>query len=310
VQWISTSIDPEAAQLLDARRYTMLEVAMMLGVPLTMLGDLSRGTYTNTEQQELQFRRTTIAPIAENWQQELDCKLTPDDSYEWKFYFHSLDNADTTAKLAYYQSGRNWGWLTANEIRENEHLQPVPHGDETIQPLNMVPMGEPPAQQPATEPQPTRATEEDDDTESRGRRSVHLPVWVDCAKRMLTKESKAVQGACKMLRSGDTEGFVGKVSSFHETHNEHLRGNFAPPVESLGHSYGVHDAATVETYCQRMADRWTRQAKETVAELLTRANPAEEIEKHCAAMSDRAKDVGKYEMKRARDYLRRCRNDK
>ena len=77
VKFTETTISPENAQLLDSRKFSIYEIALMMGVPPTMLGDLSHGTYNNTEQQQLSFNQVKLHPEAENARQELNLKLRP-----------------------------------------------------------------------------------------------------------------------------------------------------------------------------------------------------------------------------------------
>ena len=75
VKFTETTISPENAQLLDSRKFSIYGIALMMGVPPTMLGDLSHGTYNNTEQQQLSFNQVKLHPEAENARQELNLKL-------------------------------------------------------------------------------------------------------------------------------------------------------------------------------------------------------------------------------------------
>ena len=57
-----------------------------------------------------------------------------------------LLRGSTEERYAAYAVARQWGWLSVNEVRALENLPPIPGGDAHLQPLNMAPVGSPPAE--------------------------------------------------------------------------------------------------------------------------------------------------------------------
>ncbi len=104
-----------------------------------MIADLDRATFSNIEQQSLEFVMHTMTPWAERWEASIEADLLPDgDALEIEFDFANLMRGDAASRSAYYQSGIQNGWLTRNEARISENLNPIAGLDQPLRPLNMV----------------------------------------------------------------------------------------------------------------------------------------------------------------------------
>lgn len=109
-------------------------------VPPHKVGDLSRSTDNNIEQQAIEYVTDTIRPWAERWEGVIrrDLIIAP------QVYFaeHNLEGllrGDIATRYAAYAVGRQWGWLATNDIRRKENLNPIPDGDDDyLVPLNMT----------------------------------------------------------------------------------------------------------------------------------------------------------------------------
>ena len=158
------------AQFLELRQFQITDIARLFRVPPHMIADLSRATFSNIEQQSLEFVMHTMTPWAERWEASIESDLLLDgDDLEVEFDFANLMRGDAASRAAYYQSGIQNGWLTRNEARIAENLNPLDGLDEPLRPLNMVEEGaaedqevdaeatEPPAQESA-EPKDDEAT--------------------------------------------------------------------------------------------------------------------------------------------------------
>lgn len=142
--WTYTAQDgtfaPEQAQLLETRRFTTEEVARWLGVPPHLLRDLARATFSNIEQQNLDFLVYSLGPTLIDYEQELDRKLlSPPDVY-CKHTVAGLLRGDAAARAAFYTSMFNIGVLSVNDIRDLEDRNPVDGGDVHFVPLNLAPL--------------------------------------------------------------------------------------------------------------------------------------------------------------------------
>jgi len=138
------------AQFLETRQFQVTDIARIYRVPPHLIGDLSRATFTNIEQQSLEFVNYTMTPWAERWEASIEADLLlDDDSLEVELDFENLLRGDQVARSTFYASGINSGWMTRNEARLRENLNPIDGLDEPLLPLNMVEEGQ---QQGATPP--------------------------------------------------------------------------------------------------------------------------------------------------------------
>ena len=131
------------AQFLELRKFQITDIARLFRVPPHMIADLDRATFSNIEQQSLEFVMHTMTPWAERWEASIEADLLPDpsnegDALEIEFDFANLMRGDAASRSAYYQSGIQNGWLTRNEARISENLNPIAGLDQPLRPLNMV----------------------------------------------------------------------------------------------------------------------------------------------------------------------------
>jgi HK97 family phage portal protein len=127
------------AQFLELRKFQITDIARLFRVPPHMIGDLDRATFSNIEQQSLEFVMHTMTPWAERWEASIEAELLPDDDgLEVEFDFANLMRGDAASRAGYYQSGIQNGWLTRNEARLAENLNPLEGLDEPLRPLNMT----------------------------------------------------------------------------------------------------------------------------------------------------------------------------
>ena len=127
------------AQFLELRKFQITDIARLFRVPPHMIADLDRATFSNIEQQSLEFVMHTMTPWAERWEASIEADLMLDgDALEIEFDFANLMRGDAASRSAYYQSGIQNGWLTRNEARIAENLNPIAGLDQPLRPLNMV----------------------------------------------------------------------------------------------------------------------------------------------------------------------------
>jgi len=135
-------IPPEDAQFLETRKFQLNDIARFYRIPPHMIGDLERATFSNVEQQSIDFVVHTIRPWLVRWEQSINMKLFPE--HERKSYYaeHLVDGllrGDIKSRYEAYAVGRQNGWLSANDIREMENMNPIDGGDVYLVNGNMVP---------------------------------------------------------------------------------------------------------------------------------------------------------------------------
>ena len=128
----SISIPPEDAQFLETRKFQIAEIARIFRVPPHLIGDLDRATFSNIENQSLEFVKYTLNPWVVRWEQAL-CKslLSPSEKIRYfiKFNVDGLMRGDYQSRMQGYATARQNGWLSANDIRELEDLNPISDAD-------------------------------------------------------------------------------------------------------------------------------------------------------------------------------------
>ena len=122
-------ISPNEAQFLETRKFQVDEIARIFHVPPHMIGDLERSTFSNIEQQSLEFVKYTLNPWVCRWEQALTKSLlSPKEKREYciKFNVDGLLRGDYQSRMNGYAVGRQNGWMSANDIRELENLDRIP----------------------------------------------------------------------------------------------------------------------------------------------------------------------------------------
>jgi len=127
------------SQFLESRKYQRSEIASIFKVPLHMINDLEKSSFNNMEQQSLDFVIHTLRPWILRLEQTLNIALFGDNTdYYVKFNMSALLRGDTKTRYEAYGTGIRDGWLTRNEAREMEDLNPLDGLDEPVLPLNMT----------------------------------------------------------------------------------------------------------------------------------------------------------------------------
>jgi HK97 family phage portal protein len=135
-------IPPEDAQFLESRQFQVTEICRWFRVPPHKVQDLSRATWNNIEHQSIEFVTDTIIPWTCNFEEEVNLKLFGRQQrgvFYTKFALAALLRGDTAARFAAYAQGRQWGWLSVNDIRELEDMNGIgKSGDQYLVPTNMT----------------------------------------------------------------------------------------------------------------------------------------------------------------------------
>ena len=153
------------------RQFQVVEVARWFNIPPHMLKDLERATFSNIEEQGLDYLTHTIRPELVNIAQEVNTKLVAPSEQRIQyaeFLVDALLRGRTLDRHQVWATGRQWGYFSVNDIRRAENMNPIPDGDQYLVPTNMAPADkveelidaqiEPdPAPRPAPAPEPESA---------------------------------------------------------------------------------------------------------------------------------------------------------
>ena len=140
------SISPEQAQFLETRKFQINEIARIFRVPPHMVGDLEKSSFSNIEQQSLEFVKYTLDPWLIRWEQSIFRALfTESEKKEYfvKFNVEGLLRGDYATRMSGYATARQNGWMSTNDIRELENLDRIPAeegGDLYLINGNMLPL--------------------------------------------------------------------------------------------------------------------------------------------------------------------------
>lgn len=128
MKYQAISISPEQAQFLETRKFQINEIARIFRVPPHMLADLEKSSFSNIEQQSLEFVKYTLDPWVVRWEQAM-CRVLLSASEKptvfIKFNVDGLLRGDYQSRMNGYATARQNGWMSANDIRELENLDRI-----------------------------------------------------------------------------------------------------------------------------------------------------------------------------------------
>ena len=225
-------VDPDHAQFIESRKFQVTEIARFFRIPPHLIGDLDRSTNNNIEQQSLEFVIHTIRPWLVRFEQAIRRDVMSDADKRTRvveFDVNGLLRGDLQSRYAAFSAGRSGGWLSVNDIRRMENMNPIDQGDIYLQPLNMVKAGEAPPQ-----PAALRA------------------VFDAAAERIVRKEMMAAEKA-------QAEGMP---------HDQWAAGFYPGHARFVAQALGVGDSLAQE-YCQQRMNHDAATMRETGIETLT-----------------------------------------
>ena len=132
MKYTPISISPNEAQFLETRKFQIDEIARIFRVPPHMVGDLEKSSFSNIEQQSLEFVKYTLEPWLMRWEQSINRALlsaNEKSTYFVKFNVDGLLRGDYQSRMNGYATARQNGWMSANDIRELENLDLIPEED-------------------------------------------------------------------------------------------------------------------------------------------------------------------------------------
>ena len=287
IEWQSMGMPLQDAQFVEQRRFSIEEIARIFRVPLHLMGDLQRATYSNIEHQSIEFVVHTIRPWCVRLEQAYATLLYPSER-QALYVEHSVDallRGDIKSRYDAYAVARQWGWLSVNEIRALENLNSVGvDGDSLIQPLNFGPMAGPvplPDQQTAARALVEEITQRAALPDASGdieMRAIGSPGWMRRnARRGLAWHEQGLSGdgivartvreAREMVAGTVSEDKCRRMAAWFARHMVDLQSPDADPQSDNYPSPGVVAHALWGGGTRAESERAMRWAKARVAEL-------------------------------------------
>ncbi len=325
-------IPPEDAQFLDTRKFQVTEIARIFRVPPHMLADLERATFSNIEHQSIEFVTHTLRPWLVRWEQAIHRDLLLERErgrYFAEFLVDGLLRGDIRSRYEAYSIGRQNGWLSANDIRRLENMNPIEGGDVYLIPLNMIPANAVPAQPQDAQDAPTQRqlpTVQDAETRARDtaaeRRRIaqaFIPTFQDTAGRIVRREAADVgRMAAKLLRR-DPAGFLFWLRDFHREHREFIvRAMRAPSMSymaqvveavrrEVGQDIETDDLmAFLDEYLEILAVRYVGESSGILEKVIREAegDPVEAVQEQLDLWKEkRPEDMARHESYRLNNAL-------
>ncbi|MDD5353001.1 MAG: phage portal protein [Candidatus Omnitrophica bacterium] len=239
--WNSISIPPEDAQFLETRQYSAEDIVSLFEIPLHKAGIMRQSSYSNIEQQAIEWVTDSLLPICVNWEQRLENSLfTPAEreKYYIKFQLAGLLRGDSQARGEFYTKQFQTGSISPNEIAELEERNPVEGGDERFVQLNMIPLSM------AKEVNPGQASAGIPVKTVKNRlKMVYRFLFSDAIGRVYRREISAITRENKKNR---TKGqFEAKIDEFYADLSVFIIQQVTPAVESLASAIGLQIPANM-----------------------------------------------------------------
>lgn len=168
-KWTKIGVEPDKAQAIEAQKFTVDDCARIFQIPPHKLQSMEYSKYSNVADLNNDFYCSAMLYWFRKWEQEINHKLLMPSEHKRLFceiLVDALLRGDQASRTAYYASGRQWGYLSINDIRGKENMNPIgPEGDVYLDPLNMAPAGTLTAAPPHEEPSdpPEDSPDPDDD---------------------------------------------------------------------------------------------------------------------------------------------------
>lgn len=265
------ALKADEAQFLETRKFQKSEIAGAMMVQPHKIGDLEHATFSNIEHQNIEFVQTTMLPWLRK--SELAKKrdlLTAKEKlfYTFEYKIDGLLRGDIKTRYEAYGQGRQNGFLSGNDIRRLENMEPYEGGEEYWRPVNMVPVGTPvePVQQKRENPAIDRIGE----TRANDRVVAELRnIANEAISRTVTKELKAIRRQFeKIERGGTIKEFSDWSDQFFKGFRDEITANLLPVIRGFDAIFsepGKDPRSAVES----VADSYISRSLAVIAEAIS-----------------------------------------
>ena len=230
---MSIASNAEESQLAEILELDQKEIARMHRVPPHMIGILDDATFSNIEHQAIDFVVHTIRPWCVRWEQAAQRDIVDDESLFTEFLVDGLLRGDVESRYQAYSIGIANRFLSPDEVREKENMNPRPDGEGGVFENPNTTPGQP-------EPPENRETEDNDEDSAQW-----ADVFVaDCVNRISGAEIRTVQKHMKHANS-DRERFIEWAKDFYGGHSEFILKTLSPLCVALGTAGKTFDIEAV-----------------------------------------------------------------
>jgi HK97 family phage portal protein len=238
--WQSAGITMRDAEFLATMQHGVADVCRWYRVPQHKIQELLRSTFSNIEQQSVDYVTDSLVAWAVRWEQAIRRDLILNKSVN--FAEHNLDGllrGDSKARSEAYGLAIQWGWMTRAEVRRRENLNPIEGLDEPLTPMNMT--TDPSGKQTVENAPPGRRTAEPSPAAAS-----YLRILVrDGAARVVRKEQASLAKLAE--RTGGTgDEWRSGVRAFYVEHAEFVARVLRIPDDAAEQYAGTRAARLIE----------------------------------------------------------------
>lgn len=277
VTYQEVGFPPEDIQFLETRKFQVVEVARIFGVPPHKLYDLDRATFSNIEHQAIEYVTDSLQPWLVQWEQSIALQLMTETErrrYYAEFLVDGLLRGDTLSRYQSYAVARQNGWMSADEIRQRENMNPLPDGQGEVYlvPLNMIPAGQAGEFEPASggaqpgdvagggrsqESAPemrtlsngveVRASQYAAAAKRRALQVAYVPIYEDVAGRIVRREANDIANAAnRLLNKRSRAEFIEWLRRFWEEHLGFVATQYTPVTRTYAAQIADQVAAELD----------------------------------------------------------------
>lgn len=222
MEFSNNTIDPKASQMIETRQFSVAEFCRWLRVPPHKVADLTRSTYSNIEEQNIDYVQDCLLGWFTRWEQFLWIKLLNDNEKSSGYYFkHAVEGllrGNIKARYIAYVQMLNRGVFSINEVRGKEDMNPVPGGDKRFVPVNSMPL-------------------EDAGQQNNNNNNTDA-IINDMAQRLASAEIKEIEKHIVHAET-DPDKFRDWLSNFYVKHYEYISKTIKPLFEGKNKSVNL-----------------------------------------------------------------------
>ena len=251
LKYNALSVSNQDSQFLESRQFSVEEICRWFRMPPHKVMHLLRSTFSNIEEQNIEYVVDCLTSWGVRWEQEIKRKLIPKRTNNLfaELLFEGLLRGDSLKRAQLLKEKIYSGQLSPNDAREIDGMNPVDGGDEYFMPSTMTTLEliadppEPPAtQSPAAAPKQQNEPPSDNQDANNRRQAliaVHCDVLADAVGRMLKIEAAHVD------KHAGQAGGAAAIEKFYRIHAPVINATLPPPIEAFGVSYWLSFAGVM-----------------------------------------------------------------